>query len=55
MFESRKEPLAPRHAFLSRMLKYLGLASIVVLVALGVLLLVTFVPALSLWLPAQLR
>lgn len=36
MFESRKEPLAPRHAFLWRMLKYFGLASIVVLVALGV-------------------
>jgi hypothetical protein len=36
MFESRKEPLAPRHAFLRRVLKFFGLAAVVALAGLGI-------------------
>lgn len=36
MFESRTEPLAPRHRFLRRVLKYFGLAAAVGAVALGI-------------------
>ncbi|MFN0075265.1 MAG: hypothetical protein ACKVY0_02200 [Prosthecobacter sp.] len=36
MFESRTEPLAPRHAFLRRMATFFGLAFVVAVAALGV-------------------
>ncbi|MGV3664415.1 MAG: hypothetical protein ACO1TE_29855 [Prosthecobacter sp.] len=36
MFESRTEPLAPRHRFLRRMVKYFGFALFVGVVALGI-------------------
>jgi len=36
MFESRTDPLAPRHRFLRRMIKFFGLASGVGVVALGI-------------------
>lgn len=36
MFESRTEPLAPRHIFLRRAVKYFGLAFVVIGVALAI-------------------
>lgn len=36
MFESRSEPLAPRHAFLRRVANYLGLAVVVIGAALAI-------------------
>ena len=36
MFESRTEPLAPRHVFLRRAAKYFGLAFVVIGVALAI-------------------
>lgn len=36
MFESKTEPLAPRHAFLWRVVKHLGVAAVVVLSALAI-------------------